>query len=161
MSEENNIHGKSLARLIAVQGLYSHEISGGSEDVEDLLERLVHVQVDKEDEDDSIMQNPDRKLLRELIVDCTKNKKDIDGIITKYLKPGWGISRLDVLLLSIIRPAIYELKEKKKTPVKVIFDEYVNIAHSFYDLQEVGFVNGILDSVAHELRPEEMTSKNG
>lgn len=156
MNKDTKLHGKSLARLIAVQGLYSAAVSG-EEDVESITSRLLHVELENDDGSDGrIDQSPDKKLLKDLIKGCTDKKDEIDGIIKKYLKEGWDISRVDSLLLAIIRPAVFELSHHKKTPVKVIFDEYINIAHAFYELQEVGFINAILDSVAHDLRPDEV-----
>ena len=31
--------------------------------------------------------------------------------------------------------------------------EYVDVAHAFYDKRESGFVNGLLDAIAKEVRP--------
>ena len=40
-------------------------------------------------------------------------------------------------------------------PVKVVINEYVELAHLFFDASEPAFVNAVLDRVAPHLRPTE------
>ena len=53
---------------------------------------------------------------------------------------------------AIISLAIYEFSFCKKTPFKVIINEYVSIARMYLDNNNTGFVNGILDSLAKKIR---------
>jgi N utilization substance protein B len=50
---------------------------------------------------------------------------------------------------------VYELDARRDTPARVVITEYVDIAHAFYDGQEPGMVNGMLDRISRTLRPEE------
>jgi len=38
------------------------------------------------------------------------------------------------------------------TPPRVTITEYVDVAKAFYDQRETGFVNGLLDGIAKEVR---------
>ena len=149
MTCENNINGKTLARLVAVQGLYSSEVSG-EVDIDNILKKAIKIPADSDE--DEIKSKPNKKQLKKIISGVQKNKDEIDILIKKFLKPGWEINRLDMLLLSIIRAAVFELKYCEDVPVRVVFDEYMNVAHAFYDTQEVGFINAILDSISVDLR---------
>ena len=77
-------------------------------------------------------------------------------MIDAALAKGWPLTRVEAVLRAILRSATYELAFKKDVPARVVISEYVDVAHSFYDRDEPGLVNGVLDSVAREVRPGEL-----
>jgi N utilization substance protein B len=76
----------------------------------------------------------------------------IDELVCKYLGQGWSMERLGPVLRNILRIAIFELMSYEETSIKIIINEYVNITRLFFDEKEVGFANGILDKIAHNIR---------
>ena len=68
----------------------------------------------------------------------------------------WSLKRMDSTLLSVLRCGCAEFLIFDNTPVKVIINEYTNIASSFFNEKEVDFVNGILDSLAQKFRSNEL-----
>jgi NADP-dependent 3-hydroxy acid dehydrogenase YdfG len=59
----------------------------------------------------------------------------------------------DVLVPADIADAIvYALS----SPPRVAINEYVEIAHAFYDQGEPNFINSVLDRVARQVRPAEL-----
>ena len=42
-----------------------------------------------------------------------------------------------------------------------MLSEYVDLADAFYGEKETGLVNGLLDRLARELRPEELPAPHG
>jgi N utilization substance protein B len=44
-------------------------------------------------------------------------------------------------------------------PVKVIINEYLNVAHAFFEGEEPGVVNGVLDRVARKVRTRELNGQ--
>jgi len=62
----------------------------------------------------------------------------------------WRIERLGVIDRNILRIAIHELRAET-APQKVIINEAVQLAHWFGGLKSPGFVNGVLDRIAHSL----------
>ena len=62
----------------------------------------------------------------------------------------WRIERLGVVDRNILRIAIHELRTETAPP-KVIINEAVQLAHWFGGLKSPGFVNGVLDRIAHSL----------
>lgn len=62
----------------------------------------------------------------------------------------WRVERLGVVDRNILRIAIHELRTETAPP-KVIINEAVQLAHWFGGLKSPGFVNGVLDRIAHSL----------
>ncbi|KEY98436.1 antitermination protein NusB, partial [Sphingomonas sp. BHC-A] len=52
----------------------------------------------------------------------------------------------------ILRAGTYELLARKDVATGTAISEYVDVAHAFYDKREAGFVNGLLDAVAKDVR---------
>ena len=51
--------------------------------------------------------------------------------------------------------AAFEFIARKDVPAKVVIDEYVDIAHAFFQGDEPSFVNAALDKLAHRKRAPE------
>ncbi|MFH2094476.1 MAG: transcription antitermination factor NusB [Bacteroidota bacterium] len=81
-------------------------------------------------------------------------------LIEKYTK-NWDIDRIAFLDLLIIEMAVTEIRELVAVPVKVSFDEYLEIAKYYSTERSSGFVNGILDKIIHELRENKQIIKRG
>jgi transcription antitermination protein NusB len=62
----------------------------------------------------------------------------------------WRMSRIAVVERNILRLGIHELR-LGEVPPKVAIDEAVQLAHWFGGARSAGFVNGVLDGVAHSL----------
>jgi N utilization substance protein B len=69
------------------------------------------------------------------------------------------LKRIEAVLRAILRAGAYELLFRKDVPVRVVINEYVEIAHGFYSEDEPGLVNGVLDTIAHEVRAAEFEAK--
>jgi N utilization substance protein B len=62
----------------------------------------------------------------------------------------WRMSRIAAVERNILRLGIHELR-RGDVPPKVAIDEAVKLAHWFGGTRAPGFVNGILDGIAHSL----------
>lgn len=62
----------------------------------------------------------------------------------------WRLERVGIVERNILRLAMAELDEGA-TPPRVVIDEAVKLAHWFAGAKAPAFVNGVLDTVAHEL----------
>jgi N utilization substance protein B len=78
----------------------------------------------------------------------------IDTLLGRHVS-GWSLSRLGVLERAILRVAVYELTGETEVPVAVVVDEAVNLAKKFCSGEAGALVNGVLGSVAREVRPAE------
>jgi N utilization substance protein B len=57
--------------------------------------------------------------------------------------------------------AVTELKHFSSIPVKVTFDEYIEIAKCYCSAKSSGFINGVLDKVLNVLRENNEIQKTG
>ena len=64
----------------------------------------------------------------------------------------WKIGRLDKTMLQILRAGTYEIIARPDVPTGTIINEYMDVAHAFFDAKDAKFVNGLLDSVAKAKR---------
>jgi N utilization substance protein B len=73
----------------------------------------------------------------------------IDSELSQAVE-NWRMSRIAVVERNILRLGIHELRQGVVRP-KVAIDEAVRLAHWFGGSRSAGFVNGVLDGVAHAL----------
>jgi N utilization substance protein B len=66
---------------------------------------------------------------------------------------------VEAVLRAVLRAGGYELMFRKDVPARVVITEYVDVAHGFYDDDEPGLVNAVLDNLAREVRPGELEKK--
>ena len=58
---------------------------------------------------------------------------------------------------NILRLAAFELLHQPETPDRVAIDEAVELAKRYGGEESRAFVNGVLDGLARQVRPEEHT----
>ncbi len=86
------------------------------------------------------------------LADDAARLADIDTAIAARLADGWSLERLDKPMKAILRAGTYELLARADVPVGAAITEYVDVAHAFYERRETGFVNGLLDAIAKDVR---------
>jgi transcription antitermination protein NusB len=149
---------RSTARLAAVQALYQMEISGG--DVEQVITEFAGHRLD-EAVDGVNLVKPDRALFADLVRGATRSRRDLDDMIAAVLVEDWTVERLETLLACILRAGAHELADRPDVPARVVISEYVDLADAFYGDKETGLINGVLDRLARELRPDELAVPGG
>ena len=103
----------------------------------------------------------DCDLFAELARGTAAQRDAVDRTIAAALSPDWPLPRLEAVLRAILRVGTYELAHRRDVPPEIAINEYVDIAHAFYAGREPGMVNGVLDKIARDLRPEEMGRSRG
>lgn len=66
---------------------------------------------------------------------------------------GWEIDRMPVVDRTILRLAVAELLTEPDVPVAVVIDEAVELAKVYSTEESGAFVNGVLSTIAHQVRP--------
>jgi N utilization substance protein B len=66
---------------------------------------------------------------------------------------GWELDRMPVVDRTILRLATSELLAGPDIPVAVVIDEAVELAKQYSTEQSGGFVNGVLSTIAAQVRP--------
>lgn len=154
-----NFIDKSLARLLAVQLLYQYEFYNRERKIEDLKDQLIdnYLLSDYEERPTSYRDRIDLALLDKISSGLILIIPQIDEEISLFLFENNNLNNVPDVMLQIIRLASFELKYLKDIPLKVIINEYVDIAGCFYDSQRVKFVNSILENIAKKNRAEELS----
>jgi N utilization substance protein B len=139
---------RTVARLAAVQALYQMEASGiGSEAV--IREFLEH-RFDADLEGQPLAP-ADQAYFTAIVRGAVERQGEVDRAIMRRLADGWKLERLDATVRAILRSGAFELLSAD-APTEVVINEYVEVAKSFFDGPEPGFVNGALDAIARDAR---------
>lgn len=142
---------RRAARLAAVQALYQMEISGAS--TADVIADFSAGKLPRESETGYSESEGDADLFKVLVEKAVDRQATLDRAIARHLGKGWRLERLDAVARAILRAGAAELEQRHDIPVAVVIDEYVEIAKSFFEGPEPGFVNATLDACARDLRP--------
>jgi N utilization substance protein B len=145
----NRTQARAAARLAAVQALYQHEMEGTA--VPALLHEFHNHRLGATIEDAEYAE-ADVDFFDDLVKGTTARGGEIDLAIEKKLASGWTLARLDKPMKAILRAGTYELMARADVPVGATISEYVDVAHAFYERREAGFVNGLLDGIAKDVR---------
>ena len=141
---------RTAARIAAVQALYQIEMSGAPAD--EVIAEFRDHRLKESDQEPAA----DAKLFATLTAAASVRRSDVDRLITGALASGWALERLDSVMRAVLRAGVCELLEFADVPARVVIDQYVDVAHAFLADKETGFVNGVLDRLARELRPQEL-----
>lgn len=79
---------------------------------------------------------------------------EIDGIIRDASRR-WRLERMDQVDRNVIRLATAELLRTRAVPKAVIVSQAVWLAGRYGSERSVAFVNGVVETIAHKLRPDE------
>lgn len=146
---------KSAARLAAVQALYQMDVGGTS--LDDVLTEFEDWRLGKE-LDGVRYREASAALFERLVRGVVAEQKKLDPQIHIALVAGWPLTRLDVTLRAILRAATWELLSNSDVPARVVISEYLDVAKAFFEGEEPKMVNGVLDNLARQLRPEELAA---
>jgi N utilization substance protein B len=78
----------------------------------------------------------------------------IDDLIGRHAID-WSLERMPVVDRALLRMATFELGWREDVPTSVVISEAVELAKSYSTDDSGGFVNGLLATIAHQLRPGE------
>jgi N utilization substance protein B len=141
---------RSVARLAAVQALYQMETAGAG--VETVVREFSDHRFGGDMEGEALAE-ADEAFFADLVRGVVADQDDVDKFIATRLAKNWRLERIDATLRAILRAGAYELTRRTDVPVEVAIDEYVEIAKSFFEGPEPGFVNAALDGIARDRRP--------
>ena len=140
---------RSAARLAAVQALYQREMEGTA--IPMLLHEFHTHRLGATIEGVEYAE-ADVKFFDDVVQGVDARRDEIDRIVAGKLSADWSIERLDKPMRQILRAGTYELLARPDIPTGAVISEYLDVADAFYDRREKGFVNGLLDAVAKEIR---------
>jgi N utilization substance protein B len=166
--EGSALPARTAARLAAVQALYQMDLAGT--DLNDVIEEFISQRMSDEaneettesDEDAAShvdLSGADKQFFSDVLRAVLRRQRDIDPLIDDQLATGWRLVRVDSILRAILRAGVCELVDRPDVPVRVVINEYINVARFFFNEDEPRVVNGILDKVARKVRAAEFEPK--
>ncbi|HWA47668.1 MAG TPA: transcription antitermination factor NusB [Dongiaceae bacterium] len=149
---------RSNARLAATQALYQWEATGAKPAA--VIKEFTDFRLG-EVVDDVALPPADLKLFTLVVTGAAANVEELDDMIAAVLTEDWTVERLEATLRAILRCGVFELAHREDVPPRVVIAEYVGVCDAFFGAKETGLVNGILDQLARQLRPDEMGAGGG
>jgi N utilization substance protein B len=152
MGQEKKESGNALrrfARLAAVQGLYQIALSPESTDV--LIRRFCDDPAVLLQEEQTVIA-VDGELFGMIISGVPKHQANLDAVIAGALDARLSLDRLELLLKVILRAGTFELLHCPDIPEGIIVNDYVDVAHGFFNAKEPALINAVLDRLAKKMR---------
>jgi transcription antitermination protein NusB len=94
------------------------------------------------------------ELAVELVRGVDTHRDRIDELLSRLVAPKWSLNRLAAVDRSILRLGSYELLAVPERSAALVINEAVVLARRFGTDDSPRFVNGVLASVASEVRAE-------
>ncbi|MAI46462.1 MAG: transcription antitermination factor NusB [Hyphomicrobiaceae bacterium TMED74] len=153
-------NARHAARLAAVQALYQMDMAGTGHN--DVIHEFTEFRFRCAEYVSDADSRPDATFFSEIVSGAVRRQRDIDPEVDQQLAQGWRLVRVDSTLRAILRSAMFELLDRPDVPVRVVINEYIEIARDFFGEDEPKVVNGILHNLAQRFRADEMkTISNG
>ncbi|HTR16498.1 MAG TPA: transcription antitermination factor NusB [Acetobacteraceae bacterium] len=154
---------RTAARVGAVQALFQTEQTG--ESAESVIDQFVRYRLGELPGVDGGYENgrvpdADARLFARIVRVAVLKQDELDRLVVEALPETWPLARLDPVLRALLRAGGAELAMPDGPPVKVVINEYLDVAHGFFTGDEPGLVNGLLDRLARTLRPAEFPPAN-
>jgi N utilization substance protein B len=148
---------RSAARLAAVQALYEMDVAGTGvlEAVAEFENHWMGLEIDG-----MSFKPAEAAFFRDIVAGVVREQKPVDRRVDTALAKGWPLTRVEIVLRAVLRAGCYELMFRRDVPARVVITEYVDVSRAFYSEDEPGFVNGVLDAIAREVRPGELTARS-
>jgi transcription antitermination factor NusB len=164
MLDELNHANKHVARFVAILSLYSHEMQD-QRTIAQIAKSIKKAYLEKDLFDLGLnleslalveLHAPDEELLEQLIRLSEENREAIEQLVKDNLIAKYNFDRLDKVIKAVLRLASLELLYCGDVPAKIIIDEYVSLTKTFYENNEAGFVNKVIDVMARAARSTEI-----
>jgi len=146
MASQLDIGARQKARHYAVQALYQRILAGSSAAC-----------IEAEFRADYDMSDVDVVYFHELLASVIAGEDALDALFGPHLDR--ALHELDPVSLAQLRLSSYELKARLDVPWRVVIEEAVRLSKKFGPTDSYKYLNGVLDNLAHELRPAETAGK--
>ena len=148
---------RTASRVAAVQALFQAEQAQTS--VETVIDEFVRHRLGALPGaggfEDGRVPDAQVPLFARIVRVATQQHEAFNVMLAESLSAEWPLERLDPVLRALLYAGAAELWMSDGPPAKVVINEYLDVAHGFFDGEEPRMANGVLDRLAHLLRPRE------
>lgn len=135
--------GRRRSREFALQGLYQWQLAGtATAAIEEQLSSAKG------------FDKSDRAYFSGLLAGVIREAQRLEQVLQPYLDR--KCAELSPVERAILLIAAYELKNQPDVPYKVVINEAVELAKSYGGTDGFKYVNGVLDKLAADARPQEV-----
>ena len=149
---------RAAARLAASQALYQMDVTGKG--LNEIFAEFESFWIGQEVEGEQY-KPAEIAFFRDIMTGVLEDQEALDRLVDANLQRGWPLRRIEALMRAILRAGCYELKKRKDVPARVVIAEYVDVAGAFFDREESGMINAVLDALARLLRAAEFETAHG
>jgi N utilization substance protein B len=149
---------RGAARLAAVQALYQMDLAGTG--LNEIFAEFESHWIGREVEGQEYLP-AEAAFFRDVVGGVVREQRELDPVIDAALAHGWPLKRIEMILRAVLRAGAYELTHRRDVPGRVVVAEYADVAHAFFDREETGLVNAVLDQLARQVRSAEFDPPGG
>lgn len=151
---------RTASRVAAVQALFQSE--QGGETAETVIDQFIRHRLGELPGPEHLGGGgfeegrvPDAHvpLFQQIVRTAVLQQDRLDALIAASLPVEWPMTRLDPVMRALLRASGAELTMVDGPPSRVVINEYLDVAHGFFQGEEPRMVNGMLDRMARDLRP--------
>lgn len=140
-----NVWARRRARRALMQAVYAWQMTDG--DLADIAAQF---------DGSKHLKGADEGYFRECLRGIVDGVAELDPLFEPYLDR--RIDQLDYVERAILRAGSYEMKARLDVPVRVVIDEWVELAKRFGAEDSFRYINGVLDRVARDVRSTELAA---
>jgi len=109
---------------------------------------------------DVFKNNEDKKFAIDLFRETINNADEFEQLIESKVK-NWELERISKMDLLLIKMALTEMISFAEMPIKVSFNEYIEISKYYSTQNSKVFINGVLDKIVSQFKREGKLKKVG
>jgi len=141
---------RHMARESALETLYAW---GTAEKDAGMIPGLIASRLEHEEREDQ-----DENYLRDLVYGVTDHVDALDEVIKTAVR-GRSLRSVAQIEINVIRLAVWEMQNRLEIPYRVIINEALELTRDYAGESPRGFINGVVDNLAKQLRPVEISKK--
>jgi len=158
-----NARPRTGSRVAAVQALFQSEQSG--ENPEAVIDQFVRHRFGALPGaggfEDGRVPEAHVPLFGRIVRTVAEQQATLDAMLADALPAEWPLERLDPVLRALMRAGGAELWMADGPPARVVINEYLDVAHGFFEGEEPRMANAVLDRLARLLRGAEFPAAEG
>ncbi len=145
---------KSQTRLAFIQYIFQSEFIkiGSNDNIEDFQNYFYNSNISVIGEKKEFKLKFNKNFLKKLCENYINNfeKEDTINILNKFISLDRKFERWNSVLKSLIFALISELQNTDEKHIKIIFNDYINIAKSLVTLKETKLMNAIIQKYLND-----------